>query len=204
MGRKLTYLASGGPEIELACKECSRAVGRATRADLTRLRRIERYLLLAPRAVWNFPLSGEDDVPRHDHPRQDTLGTWSSTQKVVSLSSAEAAYHSTVRCASEALGMAKTIRELRHKGQVRVWTDAAAAHGLALGGRSGAAGHNDTKYLWLRQKKKNEELRMEKIRGNIKPHRNDDPSGWEAPDVVQIADQAHQGTARFTTPDPGQ
>ena len=32
-------------------QECSRAVGKATRADLTRLKRIGRYLLYTPRVV---------------------------------------------------------------------------------------------------------------------------------------------------------
>ena len=63
---------------------------------------------------------------------QHTLATWSSTQKVVSLSSAESEYYSMVHCASEAIGLANTIRELGHEAQVRIWTDAAAARGLAL------------------------------------------------------------------------
>ena len=45
---------------------------------------------------------------------QHTLATWSSTQKVVSLSSAESEYYSMVRCASEVIGSANTIRELGH------------------------------------------------------------------------------------------
>ena len=52
----LAYLASDRLDTAFACKECSRAVGKATRADLTRLKRIGRYLLHTPRAVWEFPL----------------------------------------------------------------------------------------------------------------------------------------------------
>ena len=47
---RLAYLASDRPDIAFACKECSRAVGKATRADLTRLKRIGRYPLHIPRA----------------------------------------------------------------------------------------------------------------------------------------------------------
>ena len=50
---RLSYLASDRPDIAFACKECSRAVGKATRADLTRLKRIGRYLLNTPRVIWN-------------------------------------------------------------------------------------------------------------------------------------------------------
>ena len=53
--------------------------------------------------------------------------TWSSTQRVVSLSSAESEYYSTVRSASEAIGFANTIRELGHEAHAQIWTDAAAA-----------------------------------------------------------------------------
>ena len=45
-----------------ACQECSRAVGKATRADLTRLKRTGRYLLHTPRAVWEFPLQHEENI----------------------------------------------------------------------------------------------------------------------------------------------
>ena len=56
-----------------------------------------------------------------------TLATWSSTQKVVVLSSAESENNSLVRCACETVGLANTIRELGREAHVRIWTDAAAA-----------------------------------------------------------------------------
>ena len=61
------------------------------------------------------------------------------------------------RCASEAVGLANTIRELGHKAHVRVWTDAAAARGLALLGGSGAMKHAETKYSVLQQKEKTQD-----------------------------------------------
>ena len=72
-----------------------------------------------------------------------------------------------VRCASEAVGPANTIRELGHETQIRIWTDAAAARGLALRSGSGTIKHMETKYFWLQQKEKNKELRIEKIRGTV-------------------------------------
>ena len=171
--------------------ECSRAVGKATRANLTRLKRVGRYLLHTPRAVWEFPLQQEESIVLIDGlsdadaagcPKtrrstsggclcvsQHTLATWSSTQKVVLMSSAESEYYSKVRCASEAIGLANTTRELGHEAQVRIWTDAAAARGLALRSGSGAIKQMETKYVWLQQKEKNQELRIEKIRGTVNP-----------------------------------
>ena len=53
---RLAYLASDRPDIAFACK------GKATRADLTRLKRIGRYFLHTPRAVWEFPLHDEEST----------------------------------------------------------------------------------------------------------------------------------------------
>ena len=88
---------------------------------------------------------------------------------MVSLSRAESEYYSIVRCASKAIGLANTIRGLGHEAQVRIWTDAAAARGLALRSGSGAIKHMETKYFWLQQKERNRELRIEKTRGTVNP-----------------------------------
>ena len=74
-----------------------------------------------------------------------------------------------VRCASEAIGLANTIRELGLEAQVRIWTHVAAARGLALRSGSGSIAHMETKYFWLQPKEKNQELRIEKIRGAVNP-----------------------------------
>ena len=86
---------------------------------------------------------------------QRTLATLSSSQKVVSLSRAESQYYSMVRCASEAIGLANTMRELGHEAHVRIWTDAAAARGAGSPQREGAIKHMD------------QELRIGNIRGTV-------------------------------------
>ena len=99
---------------------------------------------------------------------QHTLATWLSTQKVVSPSSAESEYCSMVRCASEAIGLAYTVRELGHETHVRIWRGAAAARGVALRSGSGAIKHMETSTLCC-SRKKNQELRIGKIRGTVNP-----------------------------------
>ena len=83
-----------------------------------------------------------------------TLATWSSAQKVVSLSSGEAEYYSMARCASEAIGLANTVRELGREARVRISTDAAALRGPAVRKGSGTIKHMETKNFWLQQKQK--------------------------------------------------
>ena len=73
-----------------------------------------------------------------------------------------------VRCASEVIGLANTTRELGYEAHVRMSTDA-AARGLAIRSGSGAIKHTETKYFWLQQNEKNQELRIEKIRGTVNP-----------------------------------
>ena len=47
---------------------------------------------------------------------------WSSTQKVVALSSCESECYSLVRCACEPIGMQETLCELGHATTIRLWT----------------------------------------------------------------------------------
>ena len=87
----------------------------------------------------------------------------------MSLSSAESEYYSMVRCASEAIGLATTIRKLGHEAQVRIWTDAAERHADWLS-EAGAAQSR----IWKRStfgcnRKRNQELTIEKIRGTVNP-----------------------------------
>ena len=98
---RLADLASDRPDIAAACKECSRAVGKATRADLTRVKRIGRNQHNTPRPAWEFPLQQEESIMMIDglsdadaagcsktrrstsggclRVGQHTLATWSST-----------------------------------------------------------------------------------------------------------------------------
>ena len=59
---RLAHLASDRLDIAFFCKECSRAIGKATRAGLTRLKRIGQHLLYTPRAVWEFSVQQEESV----------------------------------------------------------------------------------------------------------------------------------------------
>ena len=59
--------------------------------------------------------------------------------------------------------LANTARELGHGAHLRIWTDAAAARGLALRSGCGAIKHRETKYCCLQQKQKNQELGIEKF-----------------------------------------
>ena len=105
-------------------------------------------------------------------------------------------------CASEALGLANTIRELGHEARVLIWTDAEAARGLTLRRGSGAIKHMETKYLRLQLKKKIQELRIEKIRGTVIPAdlMTKHLDGKRLTTLCGLVErQTHQWTAEFST-----
>ena len=56
---RLSYLAGDRPELLFAIKECGKASTCSSRADLTHLKRIGRFLLKEPRCVWHFPWQDE-------------------------------------------------------------------------------------------------------------------------------------------------
>ena len=101
---------------------------------------------------------------------QLSLATWSSTQKVASLTSAESEYYSMERCASEAIALANTVRELGHEAQLRIWTDAAAARGLALRSGRGTIKHMETKCFWLQKKEKTRSSGSRRSEAESIPH----------------------------------
>ena len=84
-----------------------------------------------------------------------------------------------VRCAGEAIGLANTKRELGHEAQIRIWTDAAVARGLALRSGSGAIKHMETKYLRLQQKEKPGAQDREDLRDSHSRRLADETPGWK-------------------------
>ena len=221
---RLAYLASDRPDIAFACKECSRAVGQATRADFKMSERYRTTLTTHSTCRvgvtaaeqrehrydrWTFPmptqlLARKRDA-RHLEDACASVNTpWqpgSSTQNVVSLCSAEPEYYSMVRFASEAIGLVSTVRELGHEAHVRIWTDAAAAHGLARRSGSGAIRHMETKVL-LAEAKREEPGAQDRDDPWYSQSRrlDDEASGWQTfDDVVRLVEhQTHRRSTEFS------
>ena len=74
-----------------------------------------------------------------------------------------------MRCAGEAIGLRKTLRELQLVYSIRLWTDASAARGLALRTGGGKIKHMQAKYYWLQECIQAGVLTVEKIRGAVSP-----------------------------------
>ena len=133
------------------------------------LKRIGRFLLTAPRVVWRYvrqnpqyalSVCSDSDWAGCLNTRKSTscttvclgrhcLKTHSSTQDCIALSSGEAEYYALVKAASMGIGMQSLARDLGTSAEVRLWTDSAAAKGMASRRGAGRVRHIETATLWL-------------------------------------------------------
>ena len=96
--------------------------------------------------------------------------TWSSTQKTVALSSAEAELIAMVKTSIEALGIMQLQREW---GGVdmgsRIFADSSAALGVVQRRGCGKLRHIRVGMLWVQHKRENGELEYQKVEGSRNP-----------------------------------
>ena len=97
------------------------------------------------------------------------LKTWSRTQKSISLSSGEAEYNALVGGAAEALGLQSVSHELGWDLEIRLWSDAKAARGMAARRGLGKTRHVEVKMLWLQQAVRQKRLTIWKVDGKTNP-----------------------------------
>ena len=81
-----------------------------------------------------------------------TIRTYSSTQTLVSLFSAEAEYYGIVKGAAAGLGHQAIVNDYGVDMPVRLWSDSSAALGIAKRSGLGRIRHLDTHTLWLQEK----------------------------------------------------
>ena len=94
---------------------------------------------------------------------QHLVMSWSRTQQVVSLSSAEAELHGLTKCASEGLAAANMSMELYSSLPLRILTDSSAARGIVLRSGVGKVKHLEVKSLWIQEREANGDLQWIKI-----------------------------------------
>ena len=97
------------------------------------------------------------------------LRTWSATQGVVALSSAEAELYAMIKGAAETLGMLSLANDFGDTLDGRVHSDAAAAIGIINRTGVGKLRHLRVQYLWLQDKVRRSELMVQKVPGVENP-----------------------------------
>ena len=94
---------------------------------------------------------------------------WSSTQSTIALSSAEAELHGIAKGAAQGIGLRSLAKDLAMDLDVVVFTDAAAAIGIVRRRGLGKVRHLDVTDLWLQEKVRTGDIRVEKVAGTENP-----------------------------------
>ena len=93
------------------------------------------------------------------------IKTWSSTQSLISLSSAESEYYGIVKGSSVGLGVQAMLRDLGFELGLEVLTDDSAAQGIAGRRGLGKTRHIQVHYLWVQERVGNGDITLKKVWG---------------------------------------
>jgi hypothetical protein len=182
-------LAQDRPDLAFATKELCRRMAAPRCGDLKALHRLIRYLAKERRVVYEFPWQDDVRVVRTfvdtDYAgctvsRRSTSGGcalrgvhllkhWATTQKVVTLSSAEAELTGIVKGAGEALGLKSLAGDLGIDLSLEVHADSAAAIGICRRAGIGRVRHLAVGQLWAQERLRMKDFRLFKVKGQENP-----------------------------------
>ena len=186
---RCNFLGLDRPDIQYAAKEVSRGMAKPTVDDMTRLKRLARYLIKHPRLVFYYRhkeapkqicVYSDTDWAGCIKTRKSTQGgavllggccikTWASTQSLIALSSGEAEYYGIVKAASVALGVQAMLRDMGLDLPIEVVTDASAAKGIVSRRGLGKTRHIQVHYLWVQERVSNGDIKLKKCWGGENP-----------------------------------
>ena len=97
------------------------------------------------------------------------IKSWSSTQKNITLSSAEAELVAAVKTSTELIGILQLLADWGQIKEACLYVDSSAAIGVANRRGNGKLRHVRVGDLWIQEKVEDGELLMSKIDGTINP-----------------------------------
>ena len=185
---RINYLSLDRADIGYAGKELCRHMTNPTSGNWLALIRVARYLMGAPRLVYDFrwQQSGkllaysDTDFAGCRLTRKSTSGGclflgnhlvkhWSTTQKVISLSSGEAELAGIVKGAAEAIGARSLAADLGLELSINLFSDASAAIGICRRTGIGRVRHLAVGQLWVQEKVRSGDIRLFKVAGSENP-----------------------------------
>ena len=189
LAARCNYLAQDRADISYASKELCREFSIPNVASFKKLKRLARYLAGLPRLIYRFPWQAmpkdvevfvDTDFAGCQTTRRSTSGGaallggclikhWSKTQSTISLSSGEAELHGIAMGAAQGIGLQSLLKDLGWKVELKIWSDATAAIGIARRKGLGKIKHLDTTDLWLQDKIRSRKMSLEKILGADNP-----------------------------------
>ena len=182
------YLSLDRPDLAFASKELCRKMSKPDLGSVRALVRLVRYLQASPYLEYNFEWQeGEEERQLKVHSDTDFAGCtlsrrstsggviqlgrhvikhYSSTQKVVTLSSAEAELAGIVRGGAEVLGVRSLATDLGIATDCpSVMADASAAIGICRRAGIGRVRHLAVAQLWMQEQLRLKTLRLYKVKG---------------------------------------
>ena len=94
---------------------------------------------------------------------------WSKTQSTVCLSSGEAELRGIGDGIAQAIGLQSICRDLGFTYGIKVFSDATAAIGIARRRGMGKIRHLDCTDLWIQEKIRSGQVKLEKVLGSVNP-----------------------------------
>ena len=186
---RANFLAIDRFDLQFAAKECCRAMSRPTCKDWAKLKRIGRYLIGRPRLVYHYKF--QEDVKMittfsdanwasDKIDRKSTSGglilhgshyikSWSKTQSLVALSSAESELYAIVKASSEALGLRSILQDMGKEFANVILSDASAALGIIQRQGLGKLRHVDCSFLFVQNLNANKTFQFAKVPGLENP-----------------------------------
>ena len=186
---RCNYLSLDRVDIQFATKEVARRMSKPTVKDMARLKRLGRYLIGAPRVVCKFPwqlkpaevrVFTDADWAGCRETRKSTSGgalmlgchlirSYSKTQQVIALSSAESEFYAAVKASIEGLGLCSLARDYGYELKPVVMADANAALGIINRRGFGKVRHLDTQHLWVQDAAARKAIMYRKEAGSKNP-----------------------------------
>ena len=185
VSRPRKLMAMDRADIQFAVKEICRSMANPTIGSWRQLKRLARYLKKRLRAVVKFDFQersrivdgySDSDWAGCRRTARSTSGgalmignhlikSWSSTQKNITLSSAEATLVASVKVCGESIGLVQLVADwgLDMKGKIHV--DSSAAIGIAHRRGNGKLRHVKVGPLWIQELVEEEEILMCKVPG---------------------------------------
>jgi len=186
---RANYLGMDRPDIAFSTKELCRRMAAPTQKDMSALRRVARFLAAEPRVVYKYAwqqqasklmvyvdtdFAGCLQTRKSTSGGCATMGThlikhWSSTQKVVTLSSGEAELAGIVKDTAEALGLRSLALDLGIDASIRVHADSSAAIGICRRSGIGKVRHLAVGQLWVQERLRLRDFELFKVPGTDNP-----------------------------------
>ena len=189
LAARANYLALDRMDLQYATKEVCRGMAAPTRGHVKKLTRLIRYLIEVPRVVTEYKFQG--DVREMEvfsdsnwagcrRTARSTSGgvmmrgthylkSWSSTQKNVTLSSAEAELLAAVKASGEALGMLQLMSSVGVPMTASIMVDSSAALAVVARKGNGKLRHVRVGHLWVQQVANDGGLKYHKVNGEENP-----------------------------------